>query len=363
MVSTGELNSIGNDFELQPDTLKILADSYNFPVMFFVKNELMTSPALSYMNPAAVSLFEGMEKIGEGIDITILASKLFGESNAADILSNFFEKGEFRGRVQLRLQENDQAEIVLKRLDSRKAGSIAFMVIDRRGIDEEILRSYPAMLQRFELSYNMTKHDIQNHIAAISSYLELCFRDESTEVRNQYLARISAIVQDMTKYIRNMGAATPSSVKVEWRRIDDIVRSGLSDIAMEGVKVSIDCNDFEMPYTPLLSRVFYNLAYNSLCHGKHVRAISVHCEHEGDTLRVIYRDDGPGISPSVRPRLFAPPAKGGKLHALFLIRQILFLHGCTISEKGQFGSGARFEISIPESQFRKDRGKSGSTTP
>ena len=51
-----------------------------------------------------------------------------------------------------RISSAYQAEIVLKRLDSRKAGSIAFMVIDRRGIDEEILRSYPAMLQRFEIS-------------------------------------------------------------------------------------------------------------------------------------------------------------------------------------------------------------------
>ena len=356
MSATDGFNGIWHSVEIQSDGLKLFAEACNSPAIFFVCSKGMTSPMLSDMNSAAKDLFNDGEKLPQGADISLVISELFGEALSSEILETFFRDGEFRGRVQMRSRDVSQSDIVLMRLNPGKSEYLYALIVGLKSADEELLRSYPAMLQRFELSYNMTRHDIQNHISAISSYLELCLRDEQTDVRNQHLARISAIVQDMAKYIRNMGAINPNGVKIEWRRLEDTIHSGLADIALGEVKASIDDGGYELPYDPLLSRVFYNLAYNSISHGKHVRSISVRCEVEGDTLQVIYCDDGTGIDPSARSRLFAPPSDGDRLHALFLIRQILFLHGFTISENGSFGSGVRFEICIPESQFRKAKG-------
>jgi signal transduction histidine kinase len=226
------------------------------------------------------------------------------------------------------------------------------MVIDRKMTDEEILRSYPAMLQRFELSYGMTKHDLQNHISALSSYLELCIRDENTEMRNRNIAKMSAIIQEMSKYVRNMGSVTTNSVGEEWRKLSDIIHSGISNLPVNGVVTNVSCGNVELRADPLLPMVFYNLAYNSIRHGKHVKNINISCEFEAGAMNVIYSDDGPGIDPVRRSKLFSPPSERERPHALFLIRQILFLLGITITERGEYGSGVLFEINIPESHFR-----------
>lgn len=352
MALMGGLSDNGLDIELRADSLRLFADSYNLPVMFFIQKEGVPSPELSYMNGPARNIFYTADKLSSTVDIYFVISSLFDETQSTEILKRFLEKGEFRGKALLRLQENDQAEVILRRLNFDKPEYLAVMVIDRKRTDEEILRRYPAMLQRFELSYGMVRHDLQNHITALSSYLELCIRDESTEVRNNNIVRMSAIIQEMSKYVRNMGGITPNPVVDEWRKLSDIIHSGISDLPIDGVNTNVSCSNIELRSDPLLPMVFYNLAYNSIRHGKHVRNINISCEFEVDALKVIYSDDGQGIDPMHRSKLFSPPSEGERPHALFLIRQILFLLGITIAERGEYGSGVRFEISVPESHFR-----------
>ncbi len=348
----GELNQSSEEIECGIEAMQRLADACSLPVLFFVWRPGMESPAVSYMNVPAQLMLDGDEEFSSGL--SFLATQLFGPEQSAEMMSAFLEKGEFRGRVRLRpLREGNPAEVALRRLDAGTSVHLSAMIVDAKSADGQLLSHYPEMLRRFELSYDMARHDMQNHITALSSYLGLCIRDDNAEARNQHLARMSAIVQDMTKYVRNMGTVSAGVTRSEQRRrLDDIVLSGFAGVAMEGVNVNLDCEGIELPSDPLLPVVFYNLAYNSLSHGKHIRNINVSCEHGPDAVRIIYRDDGPGIDPALRTELFAPPSEGGKQHALFLIRQILLLHGWTISERGSPGNGARFEISMPDSRFR-----------
>ena len=87
--------------------------------------------------------------------------------------------------------------------------------------------------------------------------------------------------------------------------------------------------------------------------------IRISTRETGGTLRIIYEDDGNGISAEDKARLFS---KGFGKHTglgLFLSREILAITGITISENGEPGNGARFEIVVPKGVYRKHSPDSG----
>jgi signal transduction histidine kinase len=61
---------------------------------------------------------------------------------------------------------------------------------------------------------------------------------------------------------------------------------------------------------------------------------------------LICEDDGIGVPEDKKERLFSSG------HGLQMVRDILEITGMTISEKGQDGKGARFEICVPAGNFR-----------
>ncbi|MFA4826151.1 MAG: response regulator [Methanoregula sp.] len=72
----------------------------------------------------------------------------------------------------------------------------------------------------------------------------------------------------------------------------------------------------------------------------------------GHDLIISCEDDGVGIAQECRPRLFE---RGFGKHTglgLYLSREILAITRMTITENGEPGCGARFEISVPEGGWR-----------
>jgi signal transduction histidine kinase len=53
-----------------------------------------------------------------------------------------------------------------------------------------------------------------------------------------------------------------------------------------------------------LGQLFYNLIENSLRYGEKLTKISLHYEEGHDQSRLIYEDDGVGISPDMKVRIF-----------------------------------------------------------
>ena len=109
----------------------------------------------------------------------------------------------------------------------------------------------------------------------------------------------------------------------------------------------------EMYADPLLQKVFYNLIDNALRYGggkmTYIR-ISSHPDQENQII--VVEDDGEGISKEDKTKLFS---KGFGKHTglgLFLSREILSITGLSITENGEFGKGARFEITVPKGMFR-----------
>jgi signal transduction histidine kinase len=103
----------------------------------------------------------------------------------------------------------------------------------------------------------------------------------------------------------------------------------------------------------MLERVFYNLLDNALKYGGSTMIkVRVSSYPDGASLVIVIDDDGKGLSPADRERLFEQGFGKNTGLGLFLSREILAITGITIEQTGTYGSGARFEIYVPPGKFR-----------
>jgi len=101
----------------------------------------------------------------------------------------------------------------------------------------------------------------------------------------------------------------------------------------------------------LCVELFHQLLDNALAHGGEnpwivVRTVAT----EGDSVVVSVRDNGPGIPPEVRPRLFEPFHKGGGEGlgmGLALARRIAEVHGGDLWLEADTPGGADFRVRLP----------------
>jgi signal transduction histidine kinase len=72
---------------------------------------------------------------------------------------------------------------------------------------------------------------------------------------------------------------------------------------------------------------------------------------------VVWKDNGIGIATDEKERIFERGFGKNTGLGLFLVREILSLTGITITENGEPGKGARFEIVVPNGAYRSPDSK------
>ena len=104
---------------------------------------------------------------------------------------------------------------------------------------------------------------------------------------------------------------------------------------------------------PLVEKVFYNLIDNSLRYGgEKLTTIRIGYHTEENILIISFEDDGTGIAVRDKKVIFDKGFGKNTGLGLYLSREILGITGIIITETGIPGSGARFEIRVPEGGFR-----------
>lgn len=105
-----------------------------------------------------------------------------------------------------------------------------------------------------------------------------------------------------------------------------------------------------------LHRIFANLLSNALKFTPRGGIIEVRAEQTGDTVRVSVADTGSGIDPEDIPRLFdkyeqarsrATRGEKGTGLGLYITKQLVELHGGTITVHSQLGRGSTFTFTLP----------------
>jgi signal transduction histidine kinase len=96
-----------------------------------------------------------------------------------------------------------------------------------------------------------------------------------------------------------------------------------------------------------------NLVGNALRYTPRGGAIRLEAQPAGEAVRVVVSDNGPGISPEQRERIFERFAQGGGPGAaglgLAIVRDVVQAHGGRIFLESEVGRGSRFILELPRS--------------
>jgi signal transduction histidine kinase len=116
-----------------------------------------------------------------------------------------------------------------------------------------------------------------------------------------------------------------------------------------------ECSDFTVSADSLLRQIFYNLIDNSVKHGQKTSKIHVYLLEEQDATKLIYEDNGVGVSKVNKQRLFTEgfTTGNGSGLGLMLVKKIVEAYGWAIAEEGQPGVGVKFVMSIPRTRINR----------
>jgi signal transduction histidine kinase len=200
---------------------------------------------------------------------------------------------------------------------------------------------------------NITRHDILNQITALSMNLELARKKIQGSAGSANLDSMEKTLEvirlqlEFTRDYQDLGLQKPV-----WQNVNRTFVTASESFASRNITFTCETGDLEIYSDPLIERVFYNLIDNSIRHGERISEIRLSVERAEPDLVLVYTDNGIGIPPDEKERIFQ---KGFGKHTglgMFLIREILSITGMTIQETGEYELGVRFEIHIPPGKFR-----------
>jgi signal transduction histidine kinase len=153
---------------------------------------------------------------------------------------------------------------------------------------------------------------------------------------------------NFTRDYEKVGIVSP-----EWQMVSKVYQKAKVLCAEQGVEYIIDTGSLEVYADPMLERLFYILLDNTNRHGAKVTTIRLSAFNTPDGgYTIIYEDDGIGVRPEDKGRIFLKGFGKDSGLGLYLGMQILAITGIGIKENGEFQKGARFELIVPAGKWR-----------
>jgi PAS domain S-box-containing protein len=234
-------------------------------------------------------------------------------------------------------------------------GNIILLIPEGRDITDrrKAELSLQQVTKKMKLLNRIVFTDIRNAVFSLAGYLEL-EKSLPCDPRMQgYLEKQTLIVQQIdnslnfAKKYQDLGLQTPT-----WQNIKHTFLFAISHLNLAGISHLQEVKNLEVYADPLLESVFFALAENSITHGKKVTEIYLRYEIQENGLSIIFEDNGIGIPDSMKENIFERKSENKKGMGLFLTREILGISGITIRETGVYNKGARFEMHVPEGEYR-----------
>jgi signal transduction histidine kinase len=239
-------------------------------------------------------------------------------------------------------------------------------------------RMREALVERDEqlrLMVAQVAHEIRNPLGGLELFAAAASEAEDPAERRRLIARIRQEVGDLNRIISEfLLFARPLRASPEIVDLRDPVREA-ADLVESEVRAAGGTLEIELPDDPLparadpglVKRATLNLLRNAAQAGKKVRVEAA--RHDGESVVSVF-DDGPGVLPEDRERIFEPfvtdKEKGAGL-GLAIVKKVVDELGGRVevgaSDRPEFGNGARFRLYFPGSDappatFRESQARS-----
>ncbi len=200
---------------------------------------------------------------------------------------------------------------------------------------------------------NISSHDILNQVTVLGGYLELSKALTNEPRLLEYIRKETEVTDNITDLIgftrdyQEIGIHSPS-----WQDLEMTIVRATRNLNPGTVRLEVVVEAVSIYADPLLERVFYNLMENSLKYSKTLTRIRFSFIHADRGGIIVCEDDGVGIPAGEKENIFQRKFFQHTGLGMYLSREILAITGIMITENGEPGKGARFEIAVPEGAWR-----------
>ncbi len=333
-----------------------------------------------YMNPAAAECFAVDAAGVVGKPLLVLIPPRFRDAHLAGI-ARAREAGPARiasQPVELIALRSDGAEFPIELLLSawENDGQLYFTAfirdITERRRQQSMLEQKTRELERsnadLEQFAYVASHDLQEPLRMVASYVQLLARryrgrldgdaDEFIGFAVDGATRMQRLIQDLLAYAR-VGRAGRAPIVTHLGHCADMATTQLQEAIVEtGASVHVDADCEVMAVPSLLTQLFQNLIANALkFRDEDAPRIDIDAVRDGSMWHVRVRDNGIGIEPQHRERVFAIFQRlhtrreyPGTGIGLAICRKIVEGLGGRIWVESEPGQGSVFHFTVPATE-------------
>lgn len=212
-------------------------------------------------------------------------------------------------------------------------------------------------------------HDLRNPLSSVRLSVAMLRRLGTKELQPERLTKFADQIESAAGRMDRLIADLLDSEKIRggkfvvqpaWENAEDILQD-----AVRSVRRPAETGEVRIRVAPVpgdtriyadaaqLLRVIANILGNAVKFSPRGGLVEVRFEREPERFRFAVTDEGPGIRPEIRARLFerswqaTETAHHGTGLGLFISAAIVKAHGGTIAVESEPGKGSRFVVEIP----------------
>jgi CheY-like chemotaxis protein len=204
-------------------------------------------------------------------------------------------------------------------------------------------------------------HKLNSPLSSVIGYTQLLLaRVEDPEIRED-LERIMLEADQASQVVRDLAQVwrkrKPQKARTDLRPlIESILESKAQDFILKNITIRTEF-DAALPALDLDARQFRQVLLHLISNAVEAITdyhgfgeITISASAEGNRVKIVVADDGPGILPENLPHVLDPffttKGKGTGL-GLTVSQDVIASHGGTLSFESQFGQGTSFIITLP----------------